>query len=273
MKIPIEAAGTGADGKPFHEKTQTLIINRHGARISLRASPRKGEQITITNLYNRLTCPFRVVSQMGKSLGEGLEWGVECLEPERDFWGIYFPETGTKPGEAQPELIDALLECSKCFYRELAQLTQEQFLTLSQQSSLQRPCSKCNATTDWKFSFTEEEEAVPEQPFPAVVAPAASAEKKERRRNKRLTMKVPLRIRLADGRENITRTENYSKSGVCFISSLDMKEAERVKLTVSYSVGSHEIEVPARIVWKRPLDDANQIIYGAELETEAKIGG
>jgi PilZ domain-containing protein len=267
LKIPIQVKGKGTDGKPFQEKTFTLVINRHGARVTMKSNPRPNDQITVTNLYNNSSCPFRVVGRTGQSLGQGPEWGVECLEPDRDFWGIYFPE---KKGAAdEVELIDALLECAKCGSRELAQMEREQYQALTAQSSIRRPCPKCKKETDWKFSFVEDELGelfeANSPPEPVATEPAVGA-KTERRKAKRLTLKVPLRVRLENGREEITRTENYSKTGACFISKLDMKPNQRLFLTVGYAAGSNEIESRARVVWRRSVEGTQQHVYGVELE-------
>ncbi len=96
LRIPVEVQGKGADGKPFSEKTFTLVVNRNGAQIALRNSPRPDDRITISNPLKRMSCPFRVVRRVVKSLGEGPEWGVECLEPEIDLWGISFPAMGSE---------------------------------------------------------------------------------------------------------------------------------------------------------------------------------
>lgn len=265
LKIPIEVKGRGAEGKTFREVTTTLVINRNGARITLKNSPQPDERVTVTNLYNNLSCPFRIVGRTGKSLGEGPEWGVECLEPERNVWGISFPEKQETPGEG--ELIDALLECSKCSFRELAQLAREQYRALSAQSSIQRDCPKCKAPTEWQFGFLETgtEQAPAPQPVQTVSTPVP-AKKEERRKARRVTLKLPVRVRLSDGRENITRTENYSRLGACFISALEIKEGETVLLTVGYTGSGSDVEAPARVVWRRPIEGKNQTAYGVELQ-------
>jgi hypothetical protein len=308
LKIPIKVKGTSAEGKPFDENTCTLVINRHGARITLQTPLQPDARITITNLYNNLTSPFRVVARTGRSLGEGPEWGVECLEPDAHIWGIYFPRKKDKAGEEEP--IDALLECSKCSSRELAQLGPAQYQTLTTTSSFRRECRHCKTTTEWQFSFVEEawelapvaaesaeiasaptaaqpaaaastlapapasaSPATPSPPsaptaaLPATPAPSpalAPAIREERRRVKRVALKLPVRVRLEDGRQDIIRTENYSKSGACIISTLDLNENDKVLLTIGYAGGSSDLETPARVVWRRPLEGTKMTAYGME---------
>ena len=96
LRIPIEVKGTRADGTPFRERTYTVAVNRYGARVAMSNELELESRLTITNLQNKLTAPFRVVGRVGKSLSEAPEWGVECLEPNINFWGIFFPEKGDK---------------------------------------------------------------------------------------------------------------------------------------------------------------------------------
>jgi len=267
LRIPIEVRGTDAEGRPFTEKTHTLVINRHGARIALKAPLKSEARITITNRQSAMSCPFRVVGRTGKSLGEGPEWGVECLEPGVNFWGISFPDKVTAP--AAQEGIDALVECAVCRFRELAQLTLEEYRSVITQGAVRRDCPECGMITQWEFGFAEgeTEEAIPVQPSgPASAPPAAGGA--ERRRAKRLTIKLPVRIRLQDGSEEVARTENLSKTGVCFNSSLMIRSEDRVFLTVGYTPGGSEEEVAARLVWRREIEGGATALYGVRLEEE-----
>lgn len=261
LRIPIEIKGKQADGRAFKEKAYTLVINRHGARISMKNSPKPGDELSITNIQTQMSCQFRVVSRQDPSVGDDPEWGIESLEPDANIWGIYFPTKGATPAER--ELIDALLECSGCRSRELAQLTQVQYRTLVTKLSLGRNCAKCGAVKDWAFSFAEAD-ADEVGPTPAVEPEASSkpAGGAERRREKRLMVKLPVSIRLNSGEVIVTRTENVSKKGVCVLSDLTLKAGDRFHITV----GSNETEVAARVVWRRPLEGEKKACYGIELE-------
>ena len=265
LRIPIEVKGTDAAGKPFTEKTSTLVINRHGARIALKTPLEPEAHITIINRQSAMSCPFRVVGRTSKSLGEGPEWGVECLQPEENFWGISFPDKVAAP--TAQEVIDALVECAACSSRELAQLTLEEYRTIITQGSLRRDCPGCGGMTEWRFSFAEAEpeEAIPAQPSaPAAASPAADGA--ERRRAKRLTIKLPVRIRLQDGSEEVARTENISKTGVCFSSGLMIRPQDRILLAVGYTPGLSAEEMPARLVWRREIEGGGKALYGVRLE-------
>jgi hypothetical protein len=264
LRIPIEISGEDSDGKAFQEKTFTLIINRHGARVALRAHVRPGTLVTVKNLLSSLSARFRIVGPSGRSLGEGPEWGVECLQHGLDFWGISFPEIGgTSP---EPELVDSLLECSRCRSQELAQLTLQQYRAANQ-ASVRRECAKCGVPTDWRFASQEGQRGMGAPARPAAGAPAPEAEQaRDRRRAKRLTVKLPVRIRLQDGSEEVTKTENLSKTGVCFASGLSMRPGDRILVTVGYSPGGSEREIGAVVRWRKELEEAGRALYGVHLE-------
>ncbi len=266
VRIPIEVKGTTPQGKDFRETGWTVVINRNGARISVNSNLRANEQVSITNLQNKIACPFRVVGRVPRPLGEGPEWGVECLEPEVNFWGILFPrKQGLPPAE---ETVDALLECTACRFRELAQLSLDQYREAVSHGKLSRDCPQCVDTTEWTFGFAEAEpEEVPtEIPGTTQVAPALAPPGMERRRAKRLTAKLPLRVRMVDGREAITRTENLSKTGICFSAQEKIEEGATLGLTVGYEPGGSAKEVRARVVWRKPVGGAEQFLYGVRLE-------
>jgi len=262
LRVPIEVKGNGADGKPFTERTFTLAINQHGAQINLKNTVRSDDQITITNIQTHMSCPFRVVRQVRKPFGPGPEWGVESLEPEVNFWGMSFPGKDAAPA---PELIDALMECARCQHRELVQLTTEEYRSLITRLWLTRKCPKCKELTEWKFGFVEAE--VAEAPRPTGHQTAATPPS-AKRRAERFTVNLPLRIRLQNGREEVAQMENLSKSGLCFISTLDMREAEHIHVTIPQGPSGSQKGVEARVVWRGALEGMNRMVYGVELDEE-----
>ncbi len=258
LRIPIEVRGTDAAGQPFKERTTTLAINRHGALIALEHAVLPEARVSITNLQNTLVSPFRVVSQARETLGEGPEWGVECLEPEKNFWGIFFPERSL--AATKEERIDTLLECSVCLARELAPLTLAEYEIVTLKRVLERPCSACASTTTWGLGVVagEAAAAVPDTPQPRDARPWGA----ERRRAKRVPVKLPVRVRL----EEIGHTENLSATGLCFSSSLLMKVGDRVMLTVGYDPQGDQKEVRGRVVWRQAIAGTTAALYGVQLE-------
>ena len=257
LRLPVQVEGCDADGKVFKERTFTILINRNGARISLKHGVRPGDQVTITNLLMQQSSSFRVVECTDTYLGEDLEWGVECLETIEAFWGVIFPEKREDLPTAN--IIDALLECRECHIRELAKLLLDDYRELNNQGSLKRDCPKCGAEREWILGTVDVslEDGDSRLPNPIATAPAS-----ERRNSKRYVVRLPLRTRNWDGREEVTRTETLSAMGMCFMSELGMKEGDVVFLTAGDVPENQKVEVSARIAWRRPVGGSKSL-YGA----------
>jgi hypothetical protein len=268
LRIPIRVEGKDSLGSAFEETTHTVVVNRFGGLIIVSHLLKPGTVIKITNLQNQASCCFQVVTRAAKSVSGTPEWGVKSLEPEAEIWGVHFPTRTQEPSQA--DLIHVLLECQECFSREMAALTVQQYRRLVAQSSLPRPCPKCSATRDWKFGFIEVElEGV----LPSVPAPSASGLTPqggaERRRDKRLIVKLPLGVTLPDGSEETSTTENISKSGMCFACNLEMQTGDRVYVRVGLDSWGEERDIPARVMWRRPAKDKGRALYGVKLEAGA----
>jgi len=165
-----------------------------------------------------------------------------------------------------------LLECRECSCREMAGLTVEQYKRLVAHSSLARPCPKCDFPRDWTFSVIE---SGPDKPSPGLpptsITELALQREAERREEKRLAVKLPLGIRLPDGGEETSTTENISKTGLCFASNLEMEVGERVYVRVGLDSPDEQRDIPARIMWRRPSSrDKGRAFYGAKLERAEK---
>lgn len=259
LRIPIEVTGARPDGVTFKEKTHTLTVNRHGASIALLTPVRVQSGLTVTNATNMRSSSFTVVTRIEKSITGVPEWGIESAGLDPNFWGVNFPDDSAKSG--QGETVDVVLECQRCRSRLAAQMTPEQFKNLSPKPVLKRHCTKCAGTTDWTLNPGSSESRGAATPRPSVSPSPASAGVDVRRSN-RVNIKLPVRIRM----EDVGETENISKTGVCFTTTLEMMIGDRVRLTVGYSPGSDAKEVAARIVWKRRAPGEQRGFYGAELE-------
>jgi hypothetical protein len=267
LRIPIKVEGKDALGNAFDETTYTLVVNRSGGLIVLSHLLQPGAVLKITNLRNQVSCSFQVVVRAVRSLSGIPEWGVKCLEPEAEIWGVHFP---TRTDElSQSGLIHVLLECQKCFSREMAALTGEQYRRLVAQSSLSSPCAKCATTTDWRIAFievglNEVSPVFPAPPGSRLTSP--SEDEDERRRDRRLGVKLPIGVRLPDGSEEASTTENISKTGLCFACSLDMHVGERVYVRVGLDSPEEQRDLPVRVMWRRPIKERGRALYGVKLE-------
>lgn len=190
---------------------------------------------------------------------------MKCLAPELEIWGVHFP-TRTD-GPLQAGHIHVLLECQGCLSREMAALSEQQYQELVAQSRLSRPCSKCGASKNWKFGAKEVERERVLEGLPAASAsrPGPWGEAKPQP-DKLLAVKLPLEVRLPDGPEETSTTEDISESGLSFACSLEMQIGDRVYVSVGLDTPVEQHNIPARIVWRHPAQDKGRAFYGAKLE-------
>jgi hypothetical protein len=265
LRIPIRVEGKDVQGNAFDETTFTLVVNRCGGLIIVSHPLQPGTVLKITNLKNRASCSFQVVTRASRSLSGNPEWGVKSLEPDVEIWGVHFPARTEEPPQA--DVIHVLLECQECFSREMVALTVQQYRRLLAQSALSRPCPKCSATRDWKLGFAEDELDEVSASLPLTAASESTPRKgADLRQDKRLVVKLPLGVRLPDGRQETSTTENVSRSGLCFACGLEMQKGDRVYVRIGSDSPGEEGDIPARIMWRRPHDSEGRSLYGARLE-------
>jgi hypothetical protein len=266
--MPIRVEGEDAHGNAFVEVTSTLVVNRSGGLIMVSHLLKPGATIKITNLKNQASSSFQVVTRASRSLSGTPEWGVKSLEPDVEIWGVYFPARAEELPRG--DVIHVLLECQECFAREMAALTVPQYRRLLAQSSLPRPCPKCDTIRDWKLGFVEVELDQVAPTLPAAVGAGATPRGGvEQRRDKRLVVKLPLGLRLPNGNEETSTTENISRSGVCFACDLEMQVGDRVYVSVGIGSPEEELDIPSRVVWRRPAKEKGRAFYGVKLEGAA----
>lgn len=261
LKIPLRVAGTDVRGNSFTERTYTISINRDGAYVPLKGIPRPGDHVSVTNLGTKQTCMFRLCESGKDASGEVTAWGIECLEPDANFWQIHFPE---KPAEPSPlKRIVALIMCATCHSREVAELSVADYRQMHESGSMKRDCSNCADTTEWKFILVEPTSEVSQEEVSSVSRSSAE----EKRIDKRILAKLPICLRHPeDGRVENTLTENVSKTGVCCAASMELKVYDVILLRFDSDAGPNEEEIPARIMWRRSVGEGQKEIYGIRFE-------
>jgi hypothetical protein len=90
LSVPIHVSGKTAENKDFTEETRTLVVNAHGALISLAAPVVAGQSITVENRATNHTLECRVV-YLGTAQGGKTQMGIEFIKPSTRFWQIDFP--------------------------------------------------------------------------------------------------------------------------------------------------------------------------------------
>ena len=90
LSVPIEVRGKDKEQKDFSEDTRTLVVNAHGALISLAANVAPGQKVTVSNRSTRKDVECRVVHLGSVSAGK-IQAGIEFLAACGAFWQIDFP--------------------------------------------------------------------------------------------------------------------------------------------------------------------------------------
>jgi hypothetical protein len=100
--VPLTVVGVDALGRPFSERTSTLIINCHGCRYQSKHYVLKNMWVTFEVPHQEAGHPARTVRarvmwiQRPRTVRELFQVGVE-LEVSGNFWGIAFPPSDWFP--------------------------------------------------------------------------------------------------------------------------------------------------------------------------------
>ena len=86
VTLPLAVSGQKSDGSHVSGAAETILVNRHGARIrsTVPLEPRMEVRVAMLAPYK-----WRVGQVVWADSGEN-EYGIELHRPE-NFWGIYFP--------------------------------------------------------------------------------------------------------------------------------------------------------------------------------------
>ena len=266
LTVPLRVRGVDENGDSFDCDAQTIDISRHGARIRIVRALASGQHIRVTNMINRREASFRVAGPLAPMTEKGgdfgvmgpitaqaesqSEWGMESLDPNSDLWGIRFPP----PPPSEDSEPKALLVCRECGAAELVRLSLIEVEVLETAGIFSRLCSNCQTTTPWGFAEIENPK---NEPAPA----GAAASSVERRRHRRAVLQLPILIRDYFGGVEIAKTENVSKSGVCFATEKNYYLGEGILVACPYDKKSQNIEVTAQVVNRQDIPQSHRKVY------------
>jgi hypothetical protein len=97
LALPVRIFGLDSAGKPFAQSTQTLDVNRSGARLGgVRGSVARGDVIGLQYKQQKARCKVVWVGAAGTPKQGQI--AVECLEKDRIPWAPELPEDRTVDG-------------------------------------------------------------------------------------------------------------------------------------------------------------------------------
>jgi hypothetical protein len=85
LSVPVFVYGHGSHNEPFHEETNSLVVNSHGALLILSNKVKCGQQLLLTNPSTRHEQACHVVHFV-KKLRKRSEVAVAFTEPAPAFW-------------------------------------------------------------------------------------------------------------------------------------------------------------------------------------------
>jgi hypothetical protein len=85
LNVPVFVYGRGARNEPFHEETNSLVVNSHGALLILSSKVNFGQELWLMNPLTRHEQACRVV-RFGKKTRKRAEVAIAFTEPAPAFW-------------------------------------------------------------------------------------------------------------------------------------------------------------------------------------------
>jgi hypothetical protein len=258
ITISLRVHGTDSTGAQFKADGRTVMLNRHGARIQIDRTPLSGSIVRLVNKTNHREADFRVVGPTAPRTEKSGEWGVEYVDPNDDIWGIRFP-----PIEGEVADSAALLECRKCHVAVVVRLSLVEVEVLETAGTITRQCESCQMKTPW--GYAEHQKALEGTNLAEAMANVASGGA-DNRRHRRVALQLPVRVRDYEGGVEVTKSDNVSKGGFCFVSEKTYLLGAGVIVECPYSPGSQSPEVRARIVRQHRIEGTNRKVYGVRYE-------
>ena len=149
------------------------------------------------------------------------------------------------------------MQCHKCQTTALLNISLVEVDVLETAGILSWPCETCGQTTPWGYAKTDQE-------APSESAAGEPPQDLHFRRHRRVSLQLPLKIQKYSGEVEITKCEDISKGGLCFISQKHYHTGEGILVACPYNPSGQNIDVEAQIVRQEEIEDTNQKIYGVK---------
>ena len=258
LEIPIEVMGTDSLGTQFFDRSNTLAIGRHGAKIALKRNLLPLQEVMIRCSATGREAEATILGLIGKSGGD-YQYGIKFPGVEDNIWGIEFPPSTQSEGATG----GSLLECTRCENREAISLDEFELEVLEVNGLLSRSCKRCRDVSAWR----ESREALPasEIATPAP-SPRIPAQRQNRRHEARREMGVTACVRTTRLGQDLVKTRTVSHHALCFTSPWEYAPGEAVEIAVPYSPSGGNIFLPAKIVRLELLASAGTRMYAVAFQ-------
>ncbi len=86
-RVPVLLEWEDSPGEKMREDTYTRVVNPSGCLLCLSLDLPLEQRVRVTNKANKEVAEAIVVWK-GKETAEGLEHGLELINPKLDYWGL-----------------------------------------------------------------------------------------------------------------------------------------------------------------------------------------
>jgi PilZ domain len=253
LRMGITVSGTDAMGTVFVIDGKTILVSRHGAKILLPRKLAPHQEITILCHDTGKEADARVIGDIGQEEG-GVYYGVAFIDPEAKVWGIEFPPMA----DGVEAVGRVILECGGCHTRELVYLDESELEVLENNKSLALHCKRCTDLSVFKLVSVEQGAPVP--PPSVQIPPKPQDLRRERRRE----VRVITCVRSVDFGDDVVRSRNASRGGVCFESLRHYSKGTRVEVAIPYTPGGGNIFLVGHIVRIQHVPGGEVTLYGVQ---------
>lgn len=250
VELQIEVLGTDCLGTQFFDRTRTLAISRHGAKVRLERGLAPQEEVMVRCLMTGKEADARVVGQIAK-VGDAYDYGIRFLDDKSDIWGFRFPPPPPSGGSTD----DVLMECRACGNKEQVHLDEFEREVLRVNAKISQFCKQCRDLSVW--CLTKGEMPASKGSTVATLTPF-----RERRSEPRRPMQVTACIRSARFGDDVVKARNVSRHGLSFASPWDYAAGQAIEVAVPFSPGGGNLFFPARIAYVQLQASEATRIYG-----------
>jgi PilZ domain-containing protein len=271
LTLLLEVSGRDSQGQEFKEPTRSLLINRMGAVIVFERELAPGQSIHLRRRAPgeaHREAQARVVGQFGRQQ-DGFLYGIELTEPDRDLWGVEFPQVA----ESSDSVARMLMECTYCRGREVIYFNELELSGFETNRGIARHCKKCGVPTIWTQAPHENEAKLTARAARGRRGSDASgnappAEEQRERKRIRLKTRLTACIRQPGADDELAVCEDISPIGMCFRSKRRYEADAAILVAVPYSPEAANIFLPARVVYSEKLAKAGLFRHGTEYRRE-----
>ncbi len=268
--LRLFVSGKDVHGSVFAVECRTAVLSRHGARIVLLQHINPHEELSVRVISTGLEADMLVIGAISET-SEGIHYGMRFVDPKIELWGIEFPPITNEADS----VAKVLLECEACKYTAVVYLREFEVEVFDAKGKISLRCKQCQEVTTWKVSEREPSapfEASAQPPLkPSPPPPPRAKDGADRRRARRLDLKMTACIRTATHGDDVVPTENVSKGGFGFKSANKYAVGMVVEVAVPYSPEAANIFSLGRISGLRALPGEGRYAYGVCYLREAQV--